>query len=202
MVVKNNTTISGDKMKQLLTFSAKRSIYKRLIMSAVVIIFGFGVFLYSILEHIGQVSMSILIFAALFMAIGIAYLIMSLLQFKSLPKKLYKENQLLCDNGCNYTYTFKENSMRCVNNVNGQVTKFDYDYTNLKAIYEYKDRYELRFADDMVAYVFKNGFSEPKMEEFFVSNVSINHSVKEDSKKRIRIKIKKKYKEEVKKSEN
>jgi hypothetical protein len=50
--------------------------------------------------------------------------------------------------------------------------------------------------------VFKNGFSEPKMEEFFVSNVSINHSVKEDSKKRIRIKIKKKYKEEVKKSEN
>lgn len=203
MVVVNHTKISGEEMKSLLTYSAKKAIMKRYIMSLVVILFGLGIFIYSLLEKIGQISPSLVIFSALFVAIGVAYLIMSFIQSKSLPKKLYKENQMLCDFGADYTYTFKENSMRCENRSNGQLTKFDYSYTKLKKVYEYENRYELRFEEEMVAYVYKNGFSEQKMVDFFISNITINHQAQEDSKKRIRLKIRKKYKEvEEKRNEN
>ena len=94
---------------------------------------------------------------------------------------MYKQNQEACDAGMIYEYTFKEQSFQVKVISDTKTTKIPYKYDSVKKVLAYENRYEIRLPDNQILFIYKSGFENAKMEEFFLKNLQKN-------KKKVRIK--------------
>lgn len=179
MVVNNATTLDKDKAFNILFKSAKNSTITKFIFASVMILLGTPLF---ILGLITNESLYITC-GVLFLSFGVAYLIINIINIIKLPKKIKNNNQEICENGITYYYKFKEQSINVECKTQTRTAKEVFNYKQLKRIFEYNDYYELRLENYEILYVYKTGFENKKMIEFFIKNLSIN-------KKKIKNKIK------------
>lgn len=177
MVVYNKTSITSEEAKRVLIKSSKIEYSKKYVFSIVLILIGIPVMIYGFYQN----NTIYWVFGSIFIAFAIVLIAFNTYQMFKIPKVVYEKNAEVCEHGVAYDYRFKEHSVYLIAKSNDRTTKFEYNYNHLRKIYEYNDRYELKFQDNVSLYVSKSGFENEKMEEFFRKNVTT-------SKKKIKVK--------------
>ena len=168
MVVYNKTSITSEEAKKVLIKSSKIEYSKKYIFSIILILVGIPIMVYGFYQN----NTVYWVFGSIFIAFAIVLVGFNTIQMFKIPKVVNEKNPEVCEHGVFYDYRFKEHSVYLIAKSNDRSTKFEYNYTMLKKIYEYKDRYELKFQDNVSLYVNKSGFENEKMEEFFRKNVT------------------------------
>lgn len=180
MIVENTTILSGKEAQNMMIRSSKTiDLYKIIL---IILIIGCGIYLLIsgiIAQDTGYTSLG-----GFFVAIALVYILSIVISNKKLPKKIYDKNTEICDLGIKYIYKFKEQSVMLKGETVNKSFKVEYKYDEIKKILEYEDGYELKLSTDQILFVKKDGFSSPRMIEYFVKNLTLN-------KKKIKSKIKK-----------
>ena len=180
MIATNKTVIDKEKsFKDLVNRTRKQHLYKSGLIPLIFI--GSIIILISGFESSDEDSIAVGIAALI---IGLIYVIYNLITFLRIPKKVYKQNKIVCDYGMTYEYKFKEHSIIVTCIQFDKTNKLEYKYDSVKKILEYDDRYEIVLKENYILFIYKNGFDKD-MEQFFIKNLSIN-------KKKIKDKTKKK----------
>ena len=170
MVVTNKTEIDKEEAYNTLLKSAKKSFNSRYITSVFLIIAGVILIVYG---HTSNSSMY-LTFGYAFVAIGIAYIIMTIIGLYKTPKNIEEANKEICENGVTYNYTFREQSFDVKATTLNKNSKATYKYSQIKKVIDHPDRYELILNENLLFYVLKSGFENEKMIEFFLKDLNIN----------------------------
>ncbi len=168
MVVYNETTLSGEDVTNLLVESVARDYKKRYLFIALIFIIGIAVLIYSIISKQNE----FIVMGAVVSALAIAFFIYSIIDIKKSRKRVMKNNPEICELGAKYTFRFKENSVQIQAQIGTKNKKIEYSYQYLKSIKEDDQKYELVFNETDTIYVFKSGFENQKMEEFFRKNIT------------------------------
>lgn len=171
MVVKNKTILTKEEVITEVTSTAKRDYTSRYILSLVCVVFG----VLLLILGLSNTDSSTNTFAYIFLAIGIAYIVLTLIQSARLPKKIRKEHEN--DEGITFEFLFKEQSANITILENGKRKKIEYPYIEFKRIIEREDSYQFR-VDQCIIVAKKSGFENKRMEDFFVSNVKKNKKAK------------------------
>ena len=168
MIVKNKTELDKDEVLYILKKSAKKEYYKRYIYLALVFALGIAVLI------IGLVSKqtNFIIMGAAITAIGIGFFVYSMIDLNRLDKRIKANNPDVLESGATYNYLFKENSVQIIASIGNKNKKTSFEYSYLKSIREYEAYYELTFNLNDTLFVFKDGFEDKKMEEFFRKNIT------------------------------
>jgi len=167
MVVYNKTSISSEEAEKILVKSTKIDYSKKFLFSLFLIAAGTPVMIVGFLNN----NTIYITFGAIFIAFAIVLLGFNFIQFTKIPKVVKEKNQEACEYGVNYDYRFKEHSVYLIVTSNDRKNKYEYPYTTLKRIYEYEDKFELKFQDNVTLYVNKSGFENQRMIEFFKKNI-------------------------------
>lgn len=180
MIVYNVTKLEKeDALINMLKEARIQHIYK-FITALIVVLCGAGILIYGYVDK----NLIYKITGYLFLGIGLLMLLHAIYTFIKLPKAIIKANPEICENGGEYSFTFKEQSFQVVINSLSKKMKYNYKYSDIKKILEYDDKYILKLTDNYVLYVFKNGFDSSKSEEFFKRNLSINKKKIKDKRKK------------------
>lgn len=167
MVVNNITKITGEEAYNRLYKTSKKNYIYKLVLLSIFSLVGIPILVLGIVLK----NETTIFLGALIVAVTIAYVIYSIVGIKRLPKAIKKANEDIINNGAIYNYKFKENSVDINLEVGTKKRKLTYQYTSLKGAEEYEDYYNLHFNDSDMLYVFKNGFENERMEEFFKTNL-------------------------------
>ena len=170
MVVNNKTHLSGEKIHEVLNSAAKKNAFSRIMYILVIGVCGLAILVTGLIVK----NRTFILMGGVFTAFSFVYLLFCVLSYSRNKKKIILENSSLLDEGIDYDYTFKEKSIKIIAIEPEKRVKKDYDYKDLKKVYEYDEYFELIFRDTLIAYVSKDGFDEPKMVEFFKRNLNIN----------------------------
>lgn len=168
MVVNNKTEITSEEATKLLIKSSRNEYYKKYFFSIFLVAAGIPIMIIGFTSN-NTIYIS---FGAIFIAFAIVLTIFNLISMHKIPKVVKEKNADICENGITYDMKFKEHSAIVIASSNGRHNKYEYSYDLLKKIYEYPDKYELKFQSNITLYVDKNGFNDKKMEEFFRKNVT------------------------------
>lgn len=170
MVVYNKTILDKDEVFDSLVAQTRKSQIKKFILTGIIIACAIFLLIYGYSqEDSNYISVGfIFLFFALF------YLIMSIVSFVKAPKSVQAQNEAILSDSMTYDYTFKEQSFQVNITAGGKITKIPYKYENIKRVYEYDSRYEIKLIDNLILFVYKNGFTQEKALEFFIKNLSIN----------------------------
>ena len=179
MIATNKTIIDKEKsFKDLVNRTRRQHIYKSILIP---LIFAGGIImLISGLNSSEEDSIAAGIAALI---IGAIYLIYNLITFLRIPKKVYKQNKIVCDYGMTYEYKFKEHSILVACIQFDKTNKLEYKYDSVKKVVEYDDRYEIVLKEDYILFIYKNGFDND-MEKFFVKNLKLNKKKIKDNRKK------------------
>lgn len=180
MVVYNKTVLDKDEVFTSLVRITRRSQLGKFILSTVILVCGLLILLLGYLRD----DASTVTFGYVFFAFSLVYYCLAGIAVLRAPKKVYKQNQEVCDSGMTYEYTFKEQSFQVKVISEGKTTKLPYKYDSVKKVLAHNQFYEIRLPENQVLFVHKSGFESPKMEEFFLKNLQKN-------KKKIKLKTKK-----------
>ncbi|MCR5350104.1 MAG: hypothetical protein K6E20_03830 [Acholeplasmatales bacterium] len=170
MVVNNKTHLSGDKIQEVLVNAAKKNAFSRIIYILVIAVCGLAILVTGLVIS----NNSFTLMGGVFSAFSIVYLLFCFFSYNKNKKKILQENENLFNQGIDYSYIFKEQSIKILAIEPDKRVKKDYSYKDIKKVYEYDEFFELSFTDTLVAYVAKDGFDDDKMIEFFKKNLSIN----------------------------
>ena len=176
MVVINKTDIDGETATKLLVKSTKAEYIKKFYFAIFLLVVGLPIMIYGLVQK----ESLYITFGATFIALSLVFTGYNLITIRRIPKAVKDKNENVCENGVKYDYKFKEHSVSFVATSGSKNSKYEYGYDSLAKIYEYPERYELKFKGNITLYVNKVGFQEKKMEEFFRHNVGT-------SKKQIKI---------------
>lgn len=180
MIATNKTVIDKEKsFKDLVNRTRKQHLYKSILIPLIFI--GGIIILVNGLKNYDEDSIATGIAGLI---IGLIYVIYNLITFLRIPKKVYKQNKIVCDYGMTYEYKFKEHSIMVSCIQFDKTNKLEYKYDSIKKVVEFDDRYEIVLKENFILFIYKNGFDKD-MEQFFIKNLSIN-------KKKIKDKTKKK----------
>ena len=168
MVVKNITTLDKDEVLHILKTSSKKEYNKRYIYLFFVFVLGLAVLITGLVSS----QSNTIIMGGAITALGIGFFVYSLIDLKKLEKRIIKNNPDVTTSGATYNYLFKENSVQIIATMNNKNKKSSFSYTNLKSIREYKAYYELTFNVNDTLFVYKSGFEDKKMEDFFRKNIT------------------------------
>ena len=168
MVVNNNTDITKEEAYSLLIDSTSNEYKKKFIFNAFVAIVGTPLLIVGLVNK----NTMYIVFGAIFLAFALVLGGFNVVSMFKIPKTVKEQNADVCEYGISYSYRFKEHSVILIAKTNGKTTKYEYNYSLLKRIYEYDDKYQLRFQDNLTLYVYKSGFENQKMEVFFRKNIS------------------------------
>lgn len=177
MIVNNNTNITSDEAYSLLIKSSKLEYAKKYIFNSFIFIVGIPILVVGLVTK----NTMYIVFGSIFVAFSLVLCGFNTVSMIKIPKMVKEKNAEVCEYGISYSYRFKEHSVILIAKSNDRQTKYEYSYTTLKRITEYSDKYQLRFQDSLTLYVYKSGFENQKMEEFFRKNIST-------SKKKIKLK--------------
>jgi len=170
MVVNNTTHLSGDTIHDVLIKSSKKNIFSRSIYIFVVGLCGILILIIGLFMK----NTSFELMGGLFTAFSLMYLLFNLYNYKKSKKKIMSENKELIEHGIDYTFVFKEQSIKIEAIEPNKRVKKEYKYDDIKKIFEFEEYFEMIFFDTLIAYVSKEGFENDKMIEFFKKNISIN----------------------------
>lgn len=177
MIVNNKTEIDAQTATKLLVDSTKKEYVKKFYFAIFLLAAGLPIMIYGLVKK----EALYITFGATFIALALVFSGYNLITMRKIPKVVKEQNENVCEYGVIYDYKFKEHSVIINASSNKKNTKYEYGYTSLKKIFEYPERYELKFISNVTLYVDKKGFTEKKMEEFFRKNIST-------SKKKIKLK--------------
>ncbi len=170
MVVHNKTNLDKEEMLSSLIKTTKKGQLGKFIISTIIFLCAILLIIYG---HMAKES-NYLMVGYMFLAFSMVYYGIGLFTILRIPKKVLKQNKEAYEQGVIYDYTFKEQSFQ-VNVISlGKKTKLPYKYNDIKKILEYENRYEFRLSENLVLFIYKNGFDNPKMEEFFLKNLQKN----------------------------
>lgn len=178
MIVYNKTVLEKEKAFASLVKTTRKSQTGKFLLSTVILLCGIGLLAYGYAYN----NQSYTGIGYVFFVFSLVYYAFSLVSFLRALKLVYKKNQDICDNGITYDYTFKEQSFQVNAASSGKTTKLFYKYEDVKKVLEYKECYEFRLSDNQILFIYKNGFKDAKMEEFFMRNL-------DKKKKKIRKKV-------------
>lgn len=167
MIVNNRTVITGEEATKLLVTSSKKDYIKKFYFAIFLVVAGVPIMTYGLINK----DYLYVTFGAVFIAMALVFTLFNVISLKKIPKMVKEKNANVCEYGVTYDYKFKEHSVMITATSNNKSTKYEYGYDSLKKIYEYSDKYELRFQGNLTLYVDKSNFSEKKMEEFFRHNI-------------------------------
>ncbi|MBE6137559.1 MAG: hypothetical protein E7176_04105 [Erysipelotrichaceae bacterium] len=170
MVVYNKTELNKEEVFASLVRQTRRQQLSKFILSAIVLICGLILTIYGSLNedsNYAGVGYALLAF-------GMMYLVLAIITIIKAPKNVSKQNEEILNDAMIYDYTFKEHSFQVNITTGGKITKLPYKYENIKKLYEYENRYELKLTDNLILFIYKNGFTAERAEEFFKKNLSIN----------------------------
>ena len=176
MVVYNKTSITSEEAEKILVKSTKIDYSKKFLFALFLIAAGVPIMVLGFANN----NTIYITFGAIFIAFAIVLTGFNLVQFTKIPKVVREKNQEACEYGVNYDFRFKEHSVYLIVSANDRKNKYEYTYDQLKRIYEYEDKYEIKFVNNVTLYVDKAGFENKKMEEFFRKNI-------QTSKKKIKL---------------
>lgn len=179
MVVNNNTVLSNEDAINYLAESMSKTYKKKFIYAAVFLLLGVILMTISLLLQ----QQELIILAAIVCAVAIIYIVFNIVDMSKIRKKVLTNNPDVAQNGASYSFQFRENSVKIFSTIGDKNKKTELSYQNLKAIYEYEERYELVFNETDVIIVLKSGFENHKYEEIFRKNVTTD-------KRKIKSKIK------------
>ncbi len=171
MIVYNKTNLSASDATNLLVKTSKNEYLKKFIFVALIIAAGIPIMIYGLVNK-NTIYIS---FGAIFVAFAIVLLVFNVVMMRKIPKVVKEKNPEVCEYGINYEFKFREHSVIIVATSDNKSTKLEYSYNILKRIYEYDDKYQLKFQGDVTLFVDKNGFQDKKMEEFFRKNISTSN---------------------------
>ncbi|MGM9969360.1 MAG: YcxB family protein [Anaeroplasma sp.] len=170
MIATNITEITSEEAIKILCISTRKNYLKKYILSIVLMVCGIPVTLVGYFnDQTFQFTMG-----TLFIAISIVYTIINSISLVKIPKYVMSQNEDICKNGVIYEYKFKEQSINVVCKSANKTNKLNYEYSDVKKIVEEEDKYILYLKEYMILYVYKSGFENKKMEEFFVINLQKN----------------------------
>lgn len=170
MVVYNKTILDKEEVFNSLVKQTRKAQLKKFILSGIIL--ACAIFL--LVFGYSQDDSNYIGVGYVFMVFALFYLIMSILSYVKAPKNVKAQNEAILSDSMLYDYTFKEQSFQVNITAGGKITKIPYKYENVKRIYEYESRYEIKLSDNLILFIFKNGFTAEKAEEFFKKNLSIN----------------------------
>ena len=167
MVINNETILDKNECFKMLKKSNLTEYYRRFYLITVFAVFGLIII---IMGH-SMNNLSYAVMRYIFTAMAVAYLVITLINIKRLPKLILKTNRDLCEYGLHYSYKFKEESVEISYKTLDKVSKSKYQYTDIKKIYEYLDLFLLVFKDTTYIYVKKEGFEDDKHMSLFKKNI-------------------------------
>ena len=167
MVVNNHTTLDKNECFKMLKKSNIKEYFKRSYLIAVFLIFGTIIISVGLATNRGEYS----VLGYIFFAMAVAYLVVTFINIKRLPKNIKKANRSLCEYGLTYDFKFKEESVEIVTKTLDKVDKARYQYAEVRKIYEYDDSFLIVFKNGVYVNVKKDGFDEEQMIVIFKKNV-------------------------------
>ena len=168
MVVNNKTVMSKEDCYKVLMHTSKKDYINKSWLIILIAIVGIPVLVIGLYQK----ETMYIVMGSIFIALSFAYLIVTLINIRRIPKMLKAKNEDVLTSGATYTYSFRESVVEMEIATNGKKNKLKIFYTEIKRINEFDDHYEIRFSNDFIIYVSKKGFAEKKLEEFFRSNIT------------------------------
>ncbi|MCR5112586.1 MAG: YcxB family protein [Acholeplasmatales bacterium] len=173
MVVINNTHLSPEKALKNLKKTTRGNLKYKYLLSALLIVGGLIVTIFANTFNEGAYKEYIII-GLMLLIIGGGHFALNTYNLLSAEKKIKKNNDAIMQSGVDYDYKFKEQSIQVSAKDAIKTSKYEYKYDEVGSVSEFNDYYEMRLKNGQVLYIEKSGFNEPKMEEFFKKNLSIN----------------------------
>lgn len=169
MIVRNKTCISKEEAITDLVAMARKDYISRFLLSAVCFICGIALIIIGLVNK----DTSINTFAYIFLALGVAYSILTIYQYVNAPKKVRKVNEETMKDGLNFEFVFKEQSLNVTIIQGEKKSKADYSYLDFKKIKETPESYQFILSQSVII-AKKDGFENKRMEQFFINNIKKN----------------------------
>jgi len=179
MISKNISVLNKEKVLNNLVSAARKNTISRFILAAVIL--GLGLFV--MISGFASNNTLYGVLGIFFVVASIVYFVLAIIQVIKAPKDILKANPEINEGDINYNYTFKEGSIEAIMTANGKKNIMKYDYSSVKKVKEFEDKYEILLKESQILYVYKDGFTGEKSEEIFRINL-------EKNKKKIILKIK------------
>ena len=193
MIVKNETTLNKDDCYDMMLQSTKKEYIQKSYLIIFMFIAGLVIMIVGLTmaQDASNNKLLFTITGAIFLALGLVYLGVTLFNIHRIPKLIRTKNRDLCEYGISYNFQFKEESVELSCKTLDKTSKQKISYNNLKKTYEYEDLFVMIFSDGTYLYVKKDGFEEPKSMDIFRKNIT--KIAGNDKKKRKLILKNKKY---------
>ena len=179
MVVNNFTRVDGPTIIKDLESSYMRGQVSTFVLQAIIILCGLAMTITgAVTDVVATMAMG-----SVFMVLGLIYLIYTITRVIKEKKEIKLINRTVYENGCDYSYKFKQESIYVEFTTGEKRRKYDIKYDDVKKIYEHPTKYEFVLYDRTVLYANKDGFESDKMVEFFLKNIAFNKKKIKISKK-------------------
>ena len=170
MVVNNFTKVDGPTIIRDLESSYMRAQVSTFILQGIIIACGFAMTITGVITDV----VATMAMGAVFMVLGLIYLFYTISRVFKEKKEIKIVNRTVYENGCEYSYKFKQESIYVEFTTGEKRRKYEIKYDDVKKIYEHPAKYEFVLYDHTILYANKDGFESDKMVEFFLKNISIN----------------------------
>ncbi len=170
MVVNNYTKVDGNTIIKDLENSYLRNQISTFVLQALIIACGIAMLVTgAITDVVATMAMG-----AVFAVLGLIYLVYTIFRVIKEKKEIPLVNKTVYENGCDFSYKFKQESIFVEFTTGTKHIKYESKYTDVKKVYELPTKYEIILRDGTRLYADKAGFENAKMIEFFLKNLAIN----------------------------